>query len=135
VIAIDSSAVISILRGEPDRDRFADAITDADAVCMSSVSFQESSMVLAGRSGDATVWLLLDELVRDMNIEIVSHDAELAGIAREAFLRFGKGRHPARLNCGDCASCGLAKKRALSLLFKGGDFARTDIVPALPAPA
>jgi ribonuclease VapC len=56
-------------------------------------------------------------------------------IAREAFLRFGKGRHPTRLNCGDCASCALAKRYAVPLLFKGGDFARTDIVPAIAARA
>ena len=94
VIAVDSSAIIAILRGEPDGGRFADAITDADAACMSAVSLQESSMVLAGRTGDAVLWLPLDELIRDMNLEIVAHDADLARIAREAFLRFGKGRHP-----------------------------------------
>lgn len=56
-------------------------------------------------------------------------------IARDAFLRFGKGRHPARLNCGDCASYALAKSLNIPLLFKGADFAKTDIVPALAAPA
>lgn len=65
-------------------------------------------------------------------MEIVPHDAALARIAREAFLRYGKGRHPARLNCGDCASYALAKHRRIKLLFKGGDFAHTDIAPALP---
>jgi ribonuclease VapC len=68
-------------------------------------------------------------------MEVVAHDRELAQMSRTAFLRFGKGRHPARLNCGDCASYALAKKRAIPLLFKGTDFARTDIVPALSAPA
>jgi ribonuclease VapC len=68
-------------------------------------------------------------------MEVVAHDRELAEISRMEFVRFGKGRHPARLNCGDCASYALAKKRAIPLLFKGADFARTDIVPALPAPA
>jgi ribonuclease VapC len=135
VIAIDSSAVISILRGESDGGRFADAITDADAACMSAVSLQESSMVLAGRTGDAVLWLPLDELIRDMNLEIVAHDADLARVAHEAFLRFGKGRHRARLNFGDCASYALAKTRDVPLLFKGSDFARTDIVPAIAAPA
>ena len=71
----------------------------------------------------------------DLELEIVAHSAELAAIAREAFLRFGKGRHPARLNCGDCASYALAKSLNIPLLFKGGDFAKTDIVPALAAPA
>jgi ribonuclease VapC len=66
-------------------------------------------------------------------IEIVPHDRKLAELAREAFLRFGKGRHPAGLNCGDCASYALAKSLNIPLLFKGGDFAMTDIVPALAA--
>ncbi len=92
-------------------------------------------MVLAGRTGDAVLWLPLDELIRDMNLEIVAHDADLARVAREAFLRFGKGRHRARLNFGDCASYALAKTRDVPLLFKGSDFARTDIVPAIAAPA
>ena len=77
----------------------------------------------------------LDTLIRAAELEIVAHDGKLARLASEAFLRFGKGRHPARLNCGDCASYALAKSRNIPLLFKGGDFARTDIVPALPAPA
>ena len=135
MIAVDSSAIISILRHEPDGDRFADAITDAEAACLSSVSFQELSMVLAGRTGNASMWVPLDELVHDMKLEVVPHDANLARIAREAFLRFGKGRHPARMNCGDCASYALAKSLNIPLLFKGGDFAKTDIVPALAAPA
>ena len=92
-------------------------------------------MVMAGRLGDAASWQGLDELIEGAELEIVPHDRELALIARDAFLRFGKGRHPARLNCGDCASYALAKQRGIPLLFKGGDFARTDIVPALAAPA
>jgi ribonuclease VapC len=135
MIAIDSSAIIAILRAEPDGTQLSDAIADAEAACLSAVSLQESSMVLAGREGGAAEWMPLDELLRDMNIEIVPYDAGLATIARDAFLRFGKGRHPARLNCGDCASYALAKSRNIPLLFKGVDFARTDIVPALAAPA
>ena len=92
-------------------------------------------MVVAGRLNDATAWQELDELIRDVPIEIVPYDRELAEIGRVAFIRFGKSRHPARLNSGDCASYALARKRNLPLLFKGGDFAHTDIVPALAAPA
>jgi ribonuclease VapC len=80
-------------------------------------------------------WSELDELVRDTPLELVAHDRELAEISRLAFLRFGNGRHPARLNCGDCASYALAKKYNIPLLFKGTDFAKTDIVPALAARA
>ena len=92
-------------------------------------------MVMAGRLRDETVWQELDELIRDTPIEIVAHSRELAEIRRLAFIRFGKGRHPARLNCGDCASYALAKQRNIPLLFKSADFARTDITPALAAPA
>jgi hypothetical protein len=66
-------------------------------------------MVIAGRTGSDAAWQKLDELIRDAELEVVAHDRRLAQIAREAFLRFGKGRHPARLNCGDCAAYALAR--------------------------
>jgi ribonuclease VapC len=135
VIAVDTSAIIAILRLEPEAAPFVKRMEEAAAVCMSAVSLQEASMVLAGNRGDAVAWSELDRVIRDMELEIIPHNAELARIAREAFLRFGKGRHPAQLNCGDCASYALAKGRGVPLLFKGVDFARTDIVPALAAPA
>jgi ribonuclease VapC len=84
-------------------------------------------MVLAGRYGDEAAWEPLDALLVRLGVEIVAHDAALARIARMAFLRFGKGRHAARLNFGDCASYALAKAHNVPLLFKGDDFARTDI--------
>jgi ribonuclease VapC len=135
VIAVDASAIIAILRLEPEAADFTRRLGVEAAVCMSSVSLQEASMVLAGRHADATAWKELDRIILDLELEIVAHSSELARIAREAFLRFGKGRHPARLNCGDCASYALAKSLDIPLLFKGGDFAKTDIVPALAAPA
>jgi len=136
LIAIDTSALVAILFGEPEADAFQQCIA-AEAVYMSAVSLQEASMVLAGRRPErgAAAWQRLDEFIRDVPIEIVAHGRELAEISRLAFLRFGKGRHPARLNCGDCASYALAKSLNIPLLFKGTDFARTDIVPALPPPA
>ncbi|HET7882055.1 MAG TPA: type II toxin-antitoxin system VapC family toxin, partial [Acetobacteraceae bacterium] len=134
MIAVDTSALIAILFAETDADAIQRRMSVAPA-CLSAVSFQEASMVLAGRLRDETVWQELDEFIRDAPIEIVAHDRELAEISRLAFIRFGKGRHPARLNRGDCAAYALAKKRGIPLLFKGSDFAHTDIVPALPAPA
>ena len=77
----------------------------------------------------------MDALIKTYSMETIPYTEELALIVRDAFLRFGKGRHPARLNCGDCASYALARSRTIPLLFKGGDFAKTDIVPALAAPA
>ena len=92
-------------------------------------------MVMAGRARTTMLtWDPVDRLLRDLGIAIVSHDHALALLARDAFLRFGKGRHPARLNFGDCAAYALAKSRALPLLFKGEDFARTDIASALAGP-
>ena len=76
-------------------------------------------MVLAGRTGDATSWTELDALITRAEIQVVAHDAELAEAARAAFLRYGRGRHPAALNLGDCASYALAKHHDLPLLFKG----------------
>ena len=92
-------------------------------------------MVLAGRLRDERAWRRLDEMIQATPLEIVPHDRELAELSRVAFARFGKGRHPAALNCGDCASYALAAHRHIPLLFKGTDFAKTDIVSALPSPA
>jgi ribonuclease VapC len=135
VIAVDTSAIIAVVQLEPEAVRFTRCMEEADSGCLSAVSLQEALMVLAGRRGDTVVWVLLEQMIRDLELEVVAHDAGLARIASDAFFRFGKGRHPARLNCGDCASYALAKSRNIPLLFKGGDFAKTDIVPALAAPA
>ncbi len=134
MIAVDSSALIAILFAEPEAEAFQHRIS-LEQVCLSAVSLQEVSMVVAGRLRDENAWQELDEIIRSTPIEVVAHDRELAEISRLAFVRFGKGRHPARLNCGDCASYTLAKRRVIPLLFKGADFARTDIVPAMGAPA
>jgi ribonuclease VapC len=134
MIAVDTSALIAILFGEQEAEAFKDRLA-AEPARVSAVSLQEASMVLAGRLGDATAWLELDELIQAIPLEVIAHDQHLAEIARDAFLRFGKGRHPARLNCGDCASYALAKSLNIPLLFKGSDFAQTDIVAALPTQA
>jgi ribonuclease VapC len=131
VIVADSSALIAILRREPEADSFLHVIAEADGCLLSSVGLLETSMVLAGRAGDATAWVELDELIDRAGIQLVAQSAELAEAARIAFLRYGKGRHPAGLNLGDCASYALARARTLPLLFKGDDFAKTDLVAAL----
>lgn len=126
-MVIDTSALIAILRREPEADNFLKRIADTEGSLLSSVSFLEASMVLAGRSGDATAWIELDALIARAEIRIVEQDAELAEVARSAFLRYGRGRPPAALNLGDCAAYALAKHRNLPLLFKGDDFSRTDL--------
>ncbi|MGH3165937.1 MAG: type II toxin-antitoxin system VapC family toxin [Trebonia sp.] len=130
MIVLDSSALIAILRREPEADSFLRIIAGAESGLLSSVSLLETSMVLAGRTGDATSWTELDALIVRAGIQIVAQDAELADVARAAFLRYGRGRHPAGLNLGDCASYALAKRHNLPLLFKGDDFLRTDLQTA-----
>jgi ribonuclease VapC len=130
VIVVDSSALIAILRREPEADNFLHIMAEADGCMLSSVTWLEISMVLAGRTGDAESWTELDALISRARIEIVAQDTELAEAARTAFLNYGRGRHPAALNLGDCASYALAKQRSLPLLFKGNDFARTDLQSA-----
>jgi ribonuclease VapC len=129
-IVIDTSAIIAILRGEAEKDRFVDAILAATPRLMSAVSLQEAGMVVADRFGDGEAWEPLDALLDRLDVEIVAHDAPLARFAREAFLRFGKGRHPAGLNFGDCAAYALAVSHDLPLLFKGEDFSKTAVVRA-----
>ena len=131
VIVIDSSALVAILRREPEADRFLQAIAGADGCLLSAVSLLETSMVLAGRTGGETAWAGLDALIARAGVQVVAQDAELAAGARQAFLRFGKGRHPAALNLGDCAAYALAQARGLPLLFKGDDFLRTDLAAAV----
>ena len=127
MIVIDSSALIAILRREPEADDFLHIIANTEGCLLSSVGLLETSMVLAGRTGDVTSWTELDALIALADIQVMAQDAELAKAARTAFLRYGRGRHPAALNLGDCASYALAKHRDLPLLFKGDDFARTDL--------
>jgi ribonuclease VapC len=131
VIVVDSSALIAILRREPEADAFLEIIAATDRCLLSAVSLLETSMVLAGRSGDASSWTELDALVAQAGIEVVPQDATLTKAARAAFLRYGKGRDGAGLNLGDCAVYALASSRDLPLLFKGNDFAQTDIEVAV----
>ena len=126
-IVIDSSAILAILRDEPEKDGFLQAILAAWPRLLSSVNFQELGMVIAGQTGGERTWLPLHALLMRLEIEVVAHDAALARAAQEAFLRYGKGRHPARLNFADCAAYALASTNKSPLLFKGQDFVQTDI--------
>jgi ribonuclease VapC len=130
VIVIDTSAVIAILRDEPEAMRFAEVIGEAERCYFSAAGFLEASMVQIGR-GPPQLADELENLVRELDIELVPFDGEQARASRDAFVRFGKGRHPAGLNFGDCISYALAQSRGLPLLFKGEDFAKTDIMAAL----
>ena len=134
MIVVDSSALVAILRGEPEADGFLRALASASGCLVSSVSLLETSMVLAGRAGGEERWLELDELIARARMTIVAQDAELARAARAAFLRFGKGRHKAALNMAECASYAVARVLNLPLLIKGEGFPCTDLVSAaIPA--
>ena len=126
-MVIDSSALIAILMNEEDASRFAQAIQAAPMRFMSAASLVETSMVIeASRGGSGTA--LLDSLIYHSQIEIMPVDAKQVGIARMAFRRFGKGRHPAKLNFGDCFSYALAQVMNEPLLFKGNDFSLADVL-------
>jgi ribonuclease VapC len=132
LIAIDTSALIAIFRLEPEADRFLKAIVGADGRMISVLSLLEASMVMSGGAYGPAAFELLDEFLAEAGVAIVPFDAEQAQIARAAFLRYGKGRHKAGLNLGDCVSYALAKAKAAPLLFKGEDFPHTDVIAASP---
>ena len=131
MIAIDSSALIAILSLEPDAQSLLSIIARAPARIMSAVSLLETSIVLAARKREAGIWQPFDEFLSEARIEVIPFDDEQARLARTAFLKYGKGRHAAALNFGDCAAYALAKSRNVPLLFKGDDFRKTDIVAAV----
>jgi ribonuclease VapC len=128
-MVVDTSVVVAIVRNEDDASIWIDVLDRSDGALMSIVSYVETNMVIAGRRKDFT-WTDVDDLLGALGIELVGVTVEDGTAALDAFRRFGKGRHPARLNFSDCFAYGLAKSRGLSLLFKGEDFAQTDIVPA-----
>jgi ribonuclease VapC len=125
-MVIDSSALISILLGESDRESFKRAINGAAVRSISAVTKLEANLVAVGRLGPATAYEL-DTLIHELAITIVPFDDDQADIARDAFIRYGKGRHRAALNFGDCAAYALAIAEAEPLLFKGTDFGVTDV--------
>jgi ribonuclease VapC len=129
-MVIDTSAIIAVLVDEPDAPRVAEAIEAASLRLLSAANLLEASIVIEGRNG-APGGRDLDLLIYRTGTEIVPVDQDQAEIARDAWRRYGKGRHPAGLNYGDCFAYALAKSRRLPLLFVGGNFARTDLEAAL----
>lgn len=127
---IDTSALVAILRDEPDAARFASAIEAAVAPRISAMTYVELGAVI-DRARDAVASRRVDELLEVARIAIEPVTVEQARTAREAYRDFGKGSgHPAGLNLGDCFSYALAKTLGEPLLFKGSDFAETDVHPA-----
>ena len=130
MIDIDTSAIVTIVFEEPERESFLRKIEAAQKVLVAAVTVLETKMVVHGRKSERGV-VLVDDVLRCANFEIIPVDQRLTEAAFAAFIAFGKGQgHPALLNFGDVISYALAKTRGLPLVFKGGDFSRTDIAVA-----
>jgi len=128
MIVVDSSVVVAILQREPDAPTWIEVFDKSSKALMSVVSFVETSMVICGRRPNPDpreITSLLDAL----GVDIVPVTLKQGETAVAAFLRYGKGRHRAGLNLADCFSYALAKIQKAPLLFKGNDFAMTDLVP------
>ena len=128
-MVIDTSALVAILLDEPERRAFNEKIEADPRRLVSAVTFVEAALVIEARVGEAG-GRELDLFLHRANVETVPVDADQAEIARRAFRRYGRGRHPAGLNFGDCFAYALVKTTGEPLLFKGDDFGRTDIVAA-----
>ena len=125
-MVVDTSAVLAILLGEPDSEQFLNALVDADRVRTSAATAVEIGIVAIMRAG-VQAEIKVDQLFARCGIEIVPVSQDQANLARSAFRTFGKGRHPARLNFGDCFSYALSKTVNEPLLYKGEDFRKTDL--------
>ena len=124
-MVIDTSALLAIFLAEPERDHFLDQLMGADSKRISAAAVVETGIVLEAKRGESAGQEFDLFLVR-ARLEVVAVDAEQADLARLAWRKYGKGRHPAGLNFGDCFAYALAKQRNETLLYKG-DFSRTDL--------
>ena len=125
-MVIDTSALVAMLNDEPEAERFEAAVAADQARLMSTASYLETAIVIETRFGEPG-GRELDLWLHRAAVDLVAVDADQADAARVAYRLYGKGRHPAGLNYGDCFSYALAKVSGQPLLFKGDDFARTDI--------
>jgi len=123
---IDTSALVAILLGEPEAEAFALTIAGDSKRLISAFTALETGIVIEAKKGESG-GLELDLLLHQAKIELVPLTAEQFEIARLAWRKYGKGRHPAGLNIGDCCSYALAKCAGEPLLFKGNDFSQTDV--------
>lgn len=126
-MVLDTSALLAILQNEPERRAFNEAIEAAESRSLSVATWVEASLVVEARFGAAGL-RHLDRLIARAAIELVAVDRDQAELAREAFSRFGRGRHHAGLNYGDCFSYALARVLGEPLLCKGDDFRHTDLL-------
>ena len=128
-MVMDTSAVLAILWDEPERRRFNECIEADPKRLISAATVLEAALILEARSGEAA-GRELDLFLHRAKVKLVPVDEDQVEIARAAYRRYGKGRHPAGLNYGDCFSYALAIATGEPLLFKGSDFSQTDVRPA-----
>lgn len=129
---VDSSALVAIVFEESDAARYTAATLRSDSLTMAAPNYLEVCLVVDARRRD-DLSSLVDRLIEKLDITIAPFTADQARIARDASRRYGRGSgHPAKLNFGDCIAYSLAIERGEPLLFKGNDFAQTDVVPAIP---
>ena len=126
---IDTSALVSILDQEAEAERLTRAIAAVSERMLSAANLVETGIVMQVRRGDEAA-RDLDLLLAKLKIDIIPVSGKQASLARKAFQHYGRGRHPAKLNFGDCFAYALAKDSSAPLLFKGNDFSQTDIVIA-----
>lgn len=128
---VDSSVLVAILREEPEAQSLLETLVDSrEPLRLSAANHLEAAIVI-DRNGNPELSARLDALIAQLAIEVVPVAPDHAAIGRAAYLAYGKGNHPARLNFGDCFAYALAKTTGEPLLFKGDDFIHTDVTPAL----
>lgn len=123
---LDSSAIVAIIMDEPERQAFAEAIRSADLVAVGAPTLVEAAMVLIGRTGVASTDAITD-VIGASDVAVIEFGSAHWQTAIQAWITYGRGRHPARLNLGDCLAYATAKVARQPLLAKGDDFAKTDI--------
>ena len=128
-MVVDTSALFAILVGEDERDQFEDLILRSPTAVISVVSIVETVIALTRKQLNIEA-SDIDGVLSTLGIAVRPVDVNQGLLARRAFLQYGRGRHPARLNFGDCFPYALAKARGDALLFKGEDFSKTDLIPA-----
>jgi ribonuclease VapC len=127
---VDSSALLAVILNEDDEPRYVAAMIDADVLRMSAANWVETAIIVDSH-GNRSVRLRFEDLTEALRLQIEPVTAADARQSRVAHGDYGRGHHPARLNYGDCFAYALAKRCGEPLLFKGNDFAQTDIEPAL----
>jgi len=132
-LVVDTSAAVAVILGEPGGEELAGHLEDALTRMMPAAIRVELGIVIEARLGPAGQDIV-DRFLRDARIDIVSVDADLAARAMSGWRRYGKGRHPAGLNFGDCFTYALAERTGLPVLCTGDDFAATDITVVRPSP-